>query len=344
MPYTVRSQCDRCRKGDDFFIGMWRAHMGVYICRDACKRITNVPLETGKCPGCGRAVRNSDLFDYADFIPYFNGQSLAPVEPGPVCPKCGRGQLSFQPTIHHSMLYVFAPAPGDWRGEYYLEKEIFGHALMAAAFELDITLGEAFGYFGLDVTDPKENRILPRMFRWWRAKKGLSTPIFMDIGIHLDVRLRDGGTLPASARDKAARDLFANALVSTSPGAFTTHIPPPSGPLPVVRRVVRPTEEGRSLLKRILAGRYERLNLESNDEDLDGIVASIVMRSDYIRIWIGELGEDPPRAKNTHSSVTKKRLPGIQDALRGISRNAKALQQSCHRSSEARSSRGKATT
>jgi hypothetical protein len=272
MPYEVRSQCDRCGKGDLFLIGMWRVYMGVYICRDRCKKIINIPVETGKCPGCGREVRNSDLFDYADFIPYLDGGSVAPLEPGPICPKCGRGQLSFDTIAHCSMFcdvpapgfvtgdfdwnahystFSDVPAPGDWRGKHYLEKEIFAHAVMAAAFRLKITPEEAFAHFGLEITDP----IIDRMTRSCLTNKGLSTPILMEIRIDFDSYLSAGERLP--------------------------------------RRTMRNREGAASAAVRCADSKGA--NPQPGDEDLDWIVMLIAYRNNQIRCFTGEWAEYAPK-------------------------------------------------
>jgi hypothetical protein len=68
MPYTVQSHCDRCGSSDSFMIGNWKEHLGVVICRDSCQSIINVPLDTGRCPGCGRNVSSDEC--YTIVIPF----------------------------------------------------------------------------------------------------------------------------------------------------------------------------------------------------------------------------------------------------------------------------------
>src|SRR5271155_3440876 len=103
MPYTVQSRCDQCGHSDSFMIGNWKEHLGVYICRDPCKSIVNIPLDTGRCPGCGRPVSPNECYDYSHSIPYGNGQFMVEPEHGPKCPQCSSGTLSFLPTIHHNV-------------------------------------------------------------------------------------------------------------------------------------------------------------------------------------------------------------------------------------------------
>src|SRR5262245_9653120 len=55
MPYHIDSSCVACGQGDRFMIGNWPAHLGVYVC-SVCKALTNISVETRKCPGCGHLV------------------------------------------------------------------------------------------------------------------------------------------------------------------------------------------------------------------------------------------------------------------------------------------------
>jgi len=185
MPYTVQSRCDRCGYSGSFMIGNWKEHLGVYICRDPCKSIVNVPLDTACCPGCGRTVSPDECYDYSHSIPYGNGQFFVEPEPGPSCPQCGSGTLNFLPTIHHNVWMTIVARRADahrWVGKDYLEKEIFGAALLLDCFNRHKDSNEAFAYFGLDATP----RMMERAARLAKTKRGLSTPIFLDIKIHLD--------------------------------------------------------------------------------------------------------------------------------------------------------------
>jgi hypothetical protein len=191
MSYTVASHCEKCGHSDEFFIGNWKEHLGVFVCREQCHAMVNVPLDTRRCPGCDREVASEDCYDYAHSIPYFNGAFLVEPEPGPVCPNCNAAKLRFQPTIHHNML-MFACRHSDgshrWLGKEYLEKEIFGHALVVACFELELDTQEAFRYFRLDQTP----RMTARIQNFATTARGLSTPILFDIRTHLEIRLKTG--------------------------------------------------------------------------------------------------------------------------------------------------------
>src|SRR5262249_13767007 len=90
MPYEIESSCAACRQGDRFMIGNWPEHLGVYVC-SVCKALTNISVETPKCPGCGQLVEPQDCYDYSFAIPYLGGQFLREPEPGPNCPNADRG-------------------------------------------------------------------------------------------------------------------------------------------------------------------------------------------------------------------------------------------------------------
>src|SRR5262245_53607237 len=132
MPYTVESRCPACSTTDTFVIGLWPEHMGVYVCL-RCQKLVNVPLATGKCPGCGYEPGAEEFYDYAYAIPYFNGPPAEEREPGPECPKCAQGRLVFQTTSHFNVGRLGTPQNGErpWIGRDYLEKAIFGYAIMA---------------------------------------------------------------------------------------------------------------------------------------------------------------------------------------------------------------------
>src|SRR5262249_26311257 len=98
MPYTVQSRCQACSDRHEFEIGLWPEHLGVFICQ-RCKAVTNVPRATGRCT-CGYQPQVAEFYDYAYAIPYFSGQSLGELEPGPDCPKCGQAKLTFETTTH----------------------------------------------------------------------------------------------------------------------------------------------------------------------------------------------------------------------------------------------------
>ena len=160
MPYTVTSHCDTCSGSDEFMIGDWKKHLGVYICRDPCRSIVSVPLDTSQCPGCGQDVDADQCYDYAPSIPYLNGEFVVEPESGPTCPKCGEGQITFRPTIHHNMGVVLGRRESArYQGKDYLEKQIFGHALMAACYELQLEPDDEFAYFDLDRTPKMRDRI-----------------------------------------------------------------------------------------------------------------------------------------------------------------------------------------
>lgn len=153
----------------------------------SCKSVVSIPLETEECPGCGRAVTTDDCYDHSDSIPYFRGQTLFKLQRGPRCPKCHNGHLRFQPEVHHNMVMVRGGRTIErWKGEDYLEKEIFGVALMVVCFDLGLKPDDEFSSFGLEQTP----RILERSLNFGKTQSGLSTPIFFDIRTHLAIRRR----------------------------------------------------------------------------------------------------------------------------------------------------------
>jgi len=91
IPYGVESHCKACSSGDEFEIGLWPEHLGVFVCK-RCKAVTNVPRETGLCK-CGYQPQTSEFYDYAYAMPYLGGSTLGELEPGPDCPKCGQAKL-----------------------------------------------------------------------------------------------------------------------------------------------------------------------------------------------------------------------------------------------------------
>jgi hypothetical protein len=103
MPYFVESYCELCEQGDSFTIGYWAESRGVFVCK-TCKLITDIPLETGSC-GCGYVPRNEEYYDYSLAIPYpYDEQQPDKLEPGPVCPKCEKGLLTFPRVSHFSKI------------------------------------------------------------------------------------------------------------------------------------------------------------------------------------------------------------------------------------------------
>ena len=173
MPYEVRSQCPACGQGDEFVIGLWPEHLGVYVCPD-CASVVNVPFGSGACQ-CGRRPATEEFYDYAYAIPYLGGQSLGEIEPGPLCPKCANGRLMFETTSHFNVGRLGATEDGDrpWVGQDYLEKAIFVCAVMAVCSELDLDPEEILEYYSLDV---------PASLM---AERRVSLPILLDIRNHL---------------------------------------------------------------------------------------------------------------------------------------------------------------
>jgi hypothetical protein len=174
MPYQVKSHCAACQAGDEFVIGLWPEHRGVLVCA-TCRRVVNVPLEGGKCPGCGRQPAADEFYDYAGSIPYLDGVSLVPLEEGPECPKCRSGRLSFRTTSHFNVGPLGWRDDGltPWVGEDYLEKAIFVYALMAVCTEFELDPGALLRHYNLD---------LPSSLI---AGRQVSFPIMLDIRAHL---------------------------------------------------------------------------------------------------------------------------------------------------------------
>jgi len=173
MPYDIRSNCSACNHGDEFVIGLWPDHLGLYVCRN-CRELVNVPLTTGSCK-CGHQPAIEEYYDYAGAIPYFGGQSIGQIEPGPDCPKCGGARLTFEATSHFNVgrLGTTDDNQRPWIGKDYLEKAIFVYALMAVCAEFELDPEEILQHYNLDV---------PASLI---AHRRLSLPILLDIRNHL---------------------------------------------------------------------------------------------------------------------------------------------------------------
>jgi len=182
MPYTVSSNCDYCYRGDEFSIGFWTMHMGLFSCPN-CRAFVNIPLETGRCLGCGYSPTPHEFYDYSAAIPYLGGKTLNKLEPGPLCPKCCQRPVSFETTMHLNTLSLgFMEASAKpWLGRDYLEKAIFVYALSAVCVEFNLRLDEALTYYKLDV---------PRSLL--RDRRKVSLPILLDIRTHLLIKLMAG--------------------------------------------------------------------------------------------------------------------------------------------------------
>jgi hypothetical protein len=174
MPYSVRSHCPACGEGDEFVIGLWPEHLGVYVC-GRCRKLVNVPLTDGKCPGCGHQPAIEEFYDYAYAVPYFNGPPLEEREPGPECPKCGKARLVFQTTSHFNVGRLGTSEDGErpWIGIASLEKAIFVYALLAVCSEFGLEPREILDYYNLDV---------PAALL---VRRRISLPIVLDIRAHL---------------------------------------------------------------------------------------------------------------------------------------------------------------
>ncbi len=173
MPYLVRSYCEQCNEGDEFTIGLWSQHVGVYIC-DCCKQVVNIPTKTGRCPGCNYKPCLTEFFDYAAAVPYFGEQASHNPNLNPACPKCQNSWLTFEICDHFDLNALFAnpttsPQPT-------LEQEIFVHALLTVCVDSDLDPTAALAYFGLTV---------PPLLK---ATRKLSRPIFIDIQTHLQAK------------------------------------------------------------------------------------------------------------------------------------------------------------
>ena len=172
MPYEVRSHCQAGQAGDDFVIGLWPEHLGVFV---YCRKVVNVSLDGEACPGCGCPPPVEEFDDYAGSIPYLGGQSMGPLEPGPECPKCRRDRLAFETTAHFNVGPLGTPKAGrtPWVGRDYLEKAIFVYSLMAVCMEFELDPDEVLRYYHLDVP------------RGLIAGRRFSLPILLDIRTHL---------------------------------------------------------------------------------------------------------------------------------------------------------------
>jgi len=222
MPYEIHSHCDRCNGGDAFLIGNWPEHLGVFVCR-TCKKVVNIPVEDGQCPGCGHQPEVDEFYDYAFAIPYFDGQLPHPPEPGPRCPKCGEGTLSFENRVHLNMLMVRANAEKARvaADRDYMEKAIFLNSMMPVIDELQLDTRELLDYFHLSPpTGPP-------------VTKRLSFPIFMDIRTHVISRLAlDPGTFGCKlSHEESVGRMFGDEELPREPPEF-----PSPAPLPVKKK------------------------------------------------------------------------------------------------------------
>jgi hypothetical protein len=174
MPYQIDSSCVACGQGDRFMIGNWPEHLGVYVC-SVCKALTNISVESRKCPGCGQLVEPQDCYDYSLTIPYLGGTFPCELEPGPNCPRCGRGPLAFENNAHLNMGMVVwnkEKAQATW-GKDYVEKALFMNSTIPVIDEFQLDPRRVFAYFTLDL--PSRPLITRRP----------SYPIFLDIRTHL---------------------------------------------------------------------------------------------------------------------------------------------------------------
>jgi uncharacterized protein (TIGR03067 family) len=178
MPYEVQSRCTGCNGGDTVLIGNWPEHLGILVCT-RCKALVNIETDVGKCPGCGYAPAQEQLYDYSFAIPYIGGKFMREPEQGPLCPKCGGGRLTFETNTHINMLHVVANREKALAaaGKDYMEKAIFLNSLVAVADEFCLDVQALLDYFNLDV--PALPLITNR----------LSFPVFMDIRTHVATRL-----------------------------------------------------------------------------------------------------------------------------------------------------------
>jgi hypothetical protein len=210
MPYKVESKCDGCGSQHRFVIGLWPEHLGVYMCR-ACAMPVNIPLETGQCPGCGVQPSVAEFYDYARSIPFYHGESLGRLEPGPTCPNCAEGTLSFTIHCHFNVGRLGAyegPLP-PWAGRDYLEKAIFAYALISICADFDLDMAEVFAYYNMDVP--------------WSllAQRKISLPIRMDIHNHLLAAVAAGEVKFANMLklEQCAQEAYAPLLNVLSPRA-----------------------------------------------------------------------------------------------------------------------------
>lgn len=180
MPYMVQSRCNHCDGQARFAIGHWPRDLGVYLC-STCKVPINVPLETGACPGCGVEPSIDDYYDHARVIPYMSVPLPADAPPGPVCPKCDEGALSFKIDSHYNVGRLGLPINGKtpWVRRDYMEKSIFAYALLAVAGHFKLDVKELLNYYTIDLPNPKgpNAKLL--------TERRLSMPILFDIRNHL---------------------------------------------------------------------------------------------------------------------------------------------------------------
>jgi hypothetical protein len=174
MPYNIASQCPSCDAGDQFVIGHWPEHLGLYAC-PTCRALVNVPVTTGACPGCGHAVDAGSLYDYSFAIPYGHGHFGPEREPGCTCPKCGQAPLTFTNTAHLNMgvvVHSVDRARATW-GRDYLEKAIFMNSSLPVIEEFHLDLRQVFAYFNLHIPSGP------------LGTERVSLPIALDIRTHL---------------------------------------------------------------------------------------------------------------------------------------------------------------
>lgn len=179
MPYLIQSHCAECEQGDEFTIGDWTRHYGVYVC-SSCQKLVNIPVEDGKCPGCGQQPTLAEYYDYSFAIPYLGGQTPRPLDAGPTCPKCKKTHLVFHNTAHLNMgavVFNEAAAKTTW-GMDYMEKAIFMNSAVPVIQEFQVDAAKVFSYFHLHI--PTAPLITRR----------LSYPIILDIRTHLMLRVR----------------------------------------------------------------------------------------------------------------------------------------------------------
>jgi len=182
MPYVTQSYCSFCTQSDEFAIGLWPEHLGVFIC-PTCKTFVNVPLAKGQCSSCGYQPSIQEFYDYAPFIPY-GRQDPNKITFGPLCPKCQHGKVYFETLLHLNVgrLGLSKDGSSPWLGRDYLEKAIFVHAVMGACAELDLQPDEILNYYSVDV---------PHSLM---TNRKLSQPILRDIKYHLFAVASSGDT------------------------------------------------------------------------------------------------------------------------------------------------------
>src|SRR5262249_26728778 len=177
MPFEIHSSCASC-EGDDFAIGNWPEHLGVFVCR-TCRALVNIPVATGKCPGCRQEPQPAEMYDYAFAVPYLGGNVVGSLEPGPSCPKCGR-ELAFENRVHQNMGVVIhnkEKARATW-GRDSMEKAIFMNSAVLLCYQQQLSPGKVFDYVHLDVP--------PRPPLTGKA----SIAILGDLATHIGVRIQ----------------------------------------------------------------------------------------------------------------------------------------------------------